>query len=376
MTTWFQLTQGGSVETVTLECSREDVALQVADILERVFVWPVKIRLREVFFGKCIQMSIAETSAEVGYTDIHSYPPVVVPSGSWAGIADKWKLSRHAVEDYSTVQMEEPQTHKLLLGARKVWPDPEGTWASRFKWEAFDSWTQSPPSPPKITRKGRVLKREAKARSDGRAFFTGPRKASEDDITQMLADNASGRDTFPSQYWGMARVSRGLRGRWDATTPAEENGCEVQFRVSRCNYPIGQLKEALGPSSACVTMTDILDRQGGSTEERKAGRLEPENFAKQTLRELIGNDLPPPIKSQALCPHGHNRYRVHSGPAKIAMDALAQLLIGVAKANAEADTQDSAGGTDGSEFVSQSRRKCGKCGQPGHYAPKCGRTDL
>lgn len=48
---------------------------------------------------------------------------------------------------------------------------------------------------------------------------------------------------------------------------------------------------------------------------------------------------------------------VHSGPANIAMDALAQLLIGLAKANAEADTDDPTGGTDGSGLISHSRRK-------------------
>jgi hypothetical protein len=98
---------------------------------------------------------------------------------------------------------------------------------------------------------GTVLKREAKACSDGRAFFTGPSKASEDDITQMLADNASG-----FYRWFVQEEIPFLRnvGEWRvylvgcvvvgivATTPAEENGCEVQFRVSRCNYPIGQLK--------------------------------------------------------------------------------------------------------------------------------------
>ncbi|KAJ7801956.1 hypothetical protein B0H14DRAFT_2614837 [Mycena olivaceomarginata] len=184
---------------------------------------------------------------------------------------------------------------------------------------------------------GTVLKREARARSDGRAFFTGPSKASEDDIAQMLTDNASG-----PYRWFVQEEIPFLRnvGEWRAylvgcevvgivaTTSVEENGCEVQFRVSRCNYPIGQLKEVLGPSSACATTTDILDRQGGSRED-ELERGPGTNFFST----------------------------VHSGPAKIVMDALAQLLIGLAKANAEADTDDPTGGTDGSEFVSHSRRK-------------------
>jgi hypothetical protein len=87
--------------------------------------------------------------------------------------------------------------------------------------------------------------------------------------------------------------------------------------------------------------------------------LELENFSKQTLRELIefNGRLFYFVNEWERGPGTNFFSAVHSGPAKIAMDALAQLLIGVAKANAEADTHDSTGGTDGSEFVSQSRRK-------------------
>ncbi|KAJ7869432.1 hypothetical protein B0H14DRAFT_3132329 [Mycena olivaceomarginata] len=69
---------------------------------------------------------------------------------------------------------------------------------------------------------GTVLKREARARSDGRAFFTGPSKASEDDIAQMLTDNASGpyrwfvQEEIPFlRNVGEWRAYLGLRGRWD-----------------------------------------------------------------------------------------------------------------------------------------------------------------
>ncbi|KAJ7504025.1 hypothetical protein B0H11DRAFT_2222125 [Mycena galericulata] len=93
----------------------------------------------------------------------------------------------------------------LTLIAGKVWPDPEGTWASRFKMRTIRQLdtiaAEVALTPRPWTRilacyndyaEATVLKREAKARSDGRAFFTGPIRVSDHDITQMLADNASG----------------------------------------------------------------------------------------------------------------------------------------------------------------------------------------
>ncbi|KAJ7787091.1 hypothetical protein B0H14DRAFT_3163450 [Mycena olivaceomarginata] len=167
----------------------------------------------------------------------------------WYGVDLTIDGMERQAEIFQSTDQEWSFVRSLTQIAGKVWPDPEGTWTSRFKMGSIRqldtiaaevTWTPRPWTrilkSSKDYAEGTVLKREAKARSDGRAFFTGPSKASEDDITQMLADNASGL-----YRWFVQEEIPFLRnvGEWRvylvgcevvgivATTPAEENGWKL-----------------------------------------------------------------------------------------------------------------------------------------------------